>query len=163
AAAARKSEQVAAEQTEEAKEPTRKERRAVENAVAAAPQARAPQPPRPHGPERPTPAPPPATERVAPAGPATPRLARELRVDPRRLAREVGVDVRQVSGTGRHGRIVEEDVKTYVRQLASGGVGPVAVGGAPQAPPLPRFEDWGPVERQPLGGVRGATSRQMSL
>jgi pyruvate dehydrogenase E2 component (dihydrolipoamide acetyltransferase) len=103
--------------------------------------------------EHPTPAPPPAVDRVAPAGPAT-----------RRLARELGVDLRQVSGTGRHGRIVEEDVKGHVRQLASGGAGPVTVsGGAPQAPPLPRFEDWGPVERQPLGGVRRATSRQMSL
>ena len=32
-----------------------------------------------------------------------------------------------------------------------------------QAPPLPRFEDWGPVERQRLDGVRKQTARQMSL
>ena len=30
-------------------------------------------------------------------------------------------------------------------------------------PPLPNFEEWGPVETQPLGAVRKATARQMSL
>ena len=57
----------------------------------------------------PSPAPPPARNRSSPAGPAT-----------RRLARELGVDLRQVHGSGRHGRVVEEDIKAYVRQLASG-------------------------------------------
>ena len=37
------------------------------------------------------------------------------------------------------------------------GVSPV------QAPPLPNFEEWGAVETQPLGAVRKATARQMSL
>jgi pyruvate dehydrogenase E2 component (dihydrolipoamide acetyltransferase) len=84
------------------------------------------------------------------AGPAT-----------RRLARELGVDLRQVSGSGRNGRIVEDDVKAFVRQVTTGSVptaAPVAV-----APPLPRFEEWGPVERQPLSAVRKLTARQMSL
>src|SRR5215469_9658276 len=103
--------------------------------------------------ERPSPAPPPAEERIVPAGPAT-----------RRLAREFGVDLRQVHGTGRHGRVVEEDIKEYVRQLASGAgvAGGTGVSGV-QAPPLPNFEEWGPVEAQPLGAVRKATARQMSL
>jgi pyruvate dehydrogenase E2 component (dihydrolipoamide acetyltransferase) len=103
--------------------------------------------------ERPSPAPPPAAERIVPAGPAT-----------RRLARELGVDLRQVRGTGRHGRVVEEDIKEYVRQLASGaGATMQAVGPSVQPPPLPNFEQWGPIEAQPLGGVRKATARQMSL
>jgi pyruvate dehydrogenase E2 component (dihydrolipoamide acetyltransferase) len=103
--------------------------------------------------ERPAPAPPPAQEKIVPAGPAT-----------RRLARELGVDLHQVRGSGRHGRVVEEDIKEYVRQLASGagmaggtGVSPV------QPPPLPNFEEWGAIEAQPLGAVRKATARQMSL
>ncbi len=102
--------------------------------------------------ERPSPAPPPAQEKIVPAGPAT-----------RRLARELGVDLRQVPGSGRHGRVVEEDIKEYVRQLASGAGMAAPAGPSMQAPPLPNFEDWGPIEAQPLGAVRKATARQMSL
>jgi pyruvate dehydrogenase E2 component (dihydrolipoamide acetyltransferase) len=103
--------------------------------------------------ERPSPAPPPAQEKIVPAGPAT-----------RRLAREFGVDLRQVRGSGRHGRVVEEDIKEYVRQLASGAAAATpGPGPSLQAPPLPNFEEWGPVETQPLGAVRKATARQMSL
>lgn len=105
--------------------------------------------------ERPAPVPPPAQEKIVPAGPAT-----------RRLARELGVDLSQVHGSGRHGRVLEEDIKEYVRQLASGAAMPSGggTGIAPvQAPPLPNFEEWGAIEAQPLGAVRKATSRQMSL
>jgi pyruvate dehydrogenase E2 component (dihydrolipoamide acetyltransferase) len=103
--------------------------------------------------ERPSPAPPPAQEKIVPAGPAT-----------RRLARELGVDLHQVRGSGRHGRVVEEDIKEYVRQLASGAGAVGGTGVSPvQPPPLPNFEEWGEVEAQPLGAVRKATARQMSL
>ncbi len=67
-------------------------------------------------------------------------------------------------GSARLGRVTEEDVKNFVRQLASTAVplaGP-ATGGMP-TPSLPRFEDWGPVERQKLSLIRKATARQMSL
>src|SRR5438309_1252293 len=70
------------------------------------------------------------------AGPAT-----------RRLARELGVDLYQVAGGARAGRVTEEDVKAYVRQLASGGAIPRS---GLQAPPLPDFERWGPGEHRPL-------------
>ena len=100
------------------------------------------------------PAPAPAVNQLTPAGPAT-----------RRLARELGVDLGQVPGSGRAGRVVEEDVKAYVRQLASGlaAAAPAAAGPGVQPPPLPNFEEWGPVERQPMLAVRKATARQMSL
>jgi pyruvate dehydrogenase E2 component (dihydrolipoamide acetyltransferase) len=88
-------------------------------------------------------------EKVVPAGPAT-----------RRLARELGVDLRQVRGTARGGRVTQEDVRAFVRDLASGA----AVRGGPvQAPPLPDFERWGPVERKQLESVRRRTAEQMSL
>jgi pyruvate dehydrogenase E2 component (dihydrolipoamide acetyltransferase) len=80
----------------------------------------------------------------------------------RRVAREFGIDLRQVPGSGRLGRIVEDDIKSYVKQLAAGS-GPVVVTGDGKAPPLPKFEDWGPIERQPLSPMRKATARQMSL
>ena len=83
------------------------------------------------------------------AGPAT-----------RRLARELGVDLYQVAGGARAGRVTEEDVKAYVRQLASGGAIPRS---GLQAPPLPDFERWGPVEHRPLDAVRRKTAEQVSL
>ncbi|HZY88274.1 MAG TPA: 2-oxo acid dehydrogenase subunit E2 [Gemmataceae bacterium] len=143
---ARTAEQVVGRTEEETKEPTAAERRGIEKALP-------PQPAAAKAPafERHAPGP---NERVVPAGPAT-----------RRLARELGIDLRQVRGSGRQGRVVEEDVKEYVRQLAAGPppLALPATGGAAQAPPLPDFSQWGPVEPQPLGAVRKATARQMAL
>jgi pyruvate dehydrogenase E2 component (dihydrolipoamide acetyltransferase) len=82
----------------------------------------------------------------------------------RRLARTLGIDLRQVRGSGRHNRVVEDDIRDYVRQLTAGAPTPAAPqAGAPAAPALPRFEEWGPIEAQPLTAVRKATARQMSL
>jgi pyruvate dehydrogenase E2 component (dihydrolipoamide acetyltransferase) len=87
--------------------------------------------------------------KLVPAGPAT-----------RHLARELGVDLKNVIGSAPGGRVTEDDVKAYVRQIASGQ----SVSGAPvQAPPLPDFERWGPIERKPLEAVRRRTAEQMSL
>lgn len=86
--------------------------------------------------------------KVIPAGPST-----------RRIARELGVDLGHVSGTGRHGRVSEDDVRTFVRGSGSNG----SSGGSISVPPLPRFEDFGTVERQPMSAIRRATARQMSL
>ncbi len=122
--------------------------------MTQAPETRPPTPSsRPAPQPAPAPANPPETQarqRPVPAGPAT-----------RRMARELGVDLHQVSGTGPGGRIVEEDIKAYVREMqlraAAGGAGTVA------APPLPDFAQWGPVERQPMGGIRRKTAENTSL
>jgi pyruvate dehydrogenase E2 component (dihydrolipoamide acetyltransferase) len=100
----------------------------------------------------------------APATPAT-----------RRLARELGVDLQTVAGTGPGGRVLEADV----RAAASGGppaapaaatTPAAAVGPAKplasvglEAPPLPRFEQWGPVERAPLSHLRRTIAERMTL
>jgi pyruvate dehydrogenase E2 component (dihydrolipoamide acetyltransferase) len=86
---------------------------------------------------------------LLPAGPAT-----------RRIAREWQVDLQRVPGTGRGGRVTQEDVKAYLRSLASGAA---VVAGIPQAPPLPDFEKFGPVERQPLTNIRRKTAEHMAL
>lgn len=86
--------------------------------------------------------------KVIPAGPST-----------RRIARELGIDLGHVPGTGRHGRVSEDDVRSFVRGNGSNG----SSGGAISVPPLPRFEDFGTVERQPMSAIRRATARQMSL
>jgi pyruvate dehydrogenase E2 component (dihydrolipoamide acetyltransferase) len=110
-----------------------------------------------------------ATERKGPvpAAPAT-----------RRLARELGVDLAAVRGSGPSGRVMDDDVRA-----AAGGkpqaARPVAVpsAAAPGAervakplaaaglepPALPRFEQWGPVERQPLSHLRRTIAERMAL
>jgi pyruvate dehydrogenase E2 component (dihydrolipoamide acetyltransferase) len=87
---------------------------------------------------------------VVPAGPAT-----------RRLARELGVDLHHVHGTGPRGRVSQEDVKSFVRQLTSAPAG--GNGAAAAAPALPDFEKWGPVERRHLEPIRRRTADQMAL
>jgi pyruvate dehydrogenase E2 component (dihydrolipoamide acetyltransferase) len=91
------------------------------------------------------------TQTVVPAGPAT-----------RRLARELGIDLTQVRGKAPGGRVTQEDVKEFVRGLASG-----RLAGGPalsfDGPPLPDFSKWGTVERKPLDAVRRKTAEQMAL
>ncbi len=87
---------------------------------------------------------------VAPAGPAV-----------RRLAREIGVDIDEVQGTGPDGRISEEDVKEHARRILSGiGAQRPAAGGG--TIPLPDFERWGAVERQPMSNIRRTTAQRLS-
>jgi pyruvate dehydrogenase E2 component (dihydrolipoamide acetyltransferase) len=102
--------------------------------------------PAPAKPATPAPASPVAEGGVVPAGPAT-----------RRLAHEWGIDLHQVPGSGPKGRITQGDIKSYVHDLAAGG------GARVQAPPLPDFEKWGPVERQPFESIRKKTADAVTL
>ena len=94
----------------------------------------------------------------------------------RRLARELGVDLRTVTARGPGGRVTDEDV----RAAANGGATPtkVAEPAAPaaprgpakplagvglEAPPLPSFEPFGAVERQPLSHLRRTIAERMTL
>ncbi len=87
---------------------------------------------------------------IVPASPAT-----------RWLARKLGVDLRSVHGTGPKGRVTEEDVKSAY--AGDGGGTPALVNGAAaQLPALPDFEQFGPVQREPLSRVRKLTAQKMS-
>src|SRR5262245_17533608 len=103
----------------------------------------------------------------------------------RRLARELGVDLRAVRGTGPGGRVTDDDVKATVGGAGRGGA--PAAGRAPQRaaaadgqapergaakplaavgvepPAMRRFEQWGPVERQPLSHLRRTIAERMTL
>jgi len=94
----------------------------------------------------------------------------------RRLARELGVDLATVRGSGPGGRVTDDDVRGAAgkrpaaaparpAQRAAEPAGPakplVQVGLEP--PPLPRFEQWGPVERQPLSHLRRTIAERMAL
>lgn len=79
----------------------------------------------------------------------------------RRLARELGVDLGRIKGTGRNGRIVEQDLRHYIKNALAHPSAP-ATGGF-QLPDLPAvdFAKYGPVEVHPLGRVRRATAKHM--
>jgi len=83
----------------------------------------------------------------------------------RRLAREIGVDVNVVQGTGAGGRITQEDVKEHARRILSSVGSAGAAGGAVVARamrPLPDFQKWGEVERQPWSNIRRATAEHLT-
>lgn len=73
----------------------------------------------------------------------------------RRLARELGVDLSTVTGTGRKGRIVPEDVKQAKESPAKAAPAPAADGGLGLAPwPKVNFEKFGEIERVPLSKIQ---------
>jgi pyruvate dehydrogenase E2 component (dihydrolipoamide acetyltransferase) len=92
----------------------------------------------------------------------------------RRLARELGVDLRTVRGSGPGGRITDDDVRTATAKAPSaqpappreaapaGPAKPLAAVGL-EPPPLPKFEQWGSVERQPLSHLRRTIAERMTL
>jgi pyruvate dehydrogenase E2 component (dihydrolipoamide acetyltransferase) len=72
----------------------------------------------------------------------------------RKFARELGVDLGQVRGSGEKGRILDSDVKAFVKLVMAGG-GPVAAA----APALPKAHNYDPaafgeVEVKPLNRVQ---------
>ena len=92
-----------------------------------------------------------ASSEVVPAAPSV-----------RRIARELGVDITHVMGTGPGGRIVMGDVKEHARQIVSRveAGGPTHGGG--RQGPLPDFEKWGVIERQPMSNVRRKTAEHLT-
>jgi pyruvate dehydrogenase E2 component (dihydrolipoamide acetyltransferase) len=98
----------------------------------------------------------------------------------RRLARELSVDLHQVPPTGPAGRITPEDVKRFADQ---GGAATIDTPETPQQrerraeadvaataahaipfldiEPLPDFEQWGPVELEPLRSIRRKVAHKM--
>ncbi|RFF30701.1 dihydrolipoyllysine-residue acetyltransferase [Wenzhouxiangella sediminis] len=74
----------------------------------------------------------------------------------RKLARELGVDLTGVSGSGRKGRITEEDLKGHVKQtMESGGAG--AAGGVGlniAEPPQVDFSKFGEIVEEKLSRIK---------
>ncbi len=112
----------------------------------------------------------------APPGPGGERKKTPVPASPatRRLARELGVDLGSITRpSGPAGLVTAEDVRSFAaRGKAAAGAEPAgrvpeATALAPpvsiEAPPLPGFDRWGFVDREPLRSVRRATARQMQL
>jgi pyruvate dehydrogenase E2 component (dihydrolipoamide acetyltransferase) len=127
---------------------------------------------------------PPGVSRPASGGPvpATPAT--------RRLARELGVDLRTVRASGPGGRVLDTDVRAAATGASGAPAGPPTqaaverTDGAPapievppgevtpgrplavvglEPPALPQFEQWGPVEREPLTHLRRTIAERMAL
>ena len=141
-------------------------------ASAAAPAAEAPQAAPAAPVEAPKPAPAPAPAPAAVAAPA----AANAKIDEaafatahaspsmRKFAREMNVDLGKVQGTGPRGRILESDIKAYVKGLLVDGA-PVAaaVSGGSGIPPVPAvdFSQFGEIEEQALSRINVLTGAAM--
>ena len=70
----------------------------------------------------------------------------------RKIAREFGVDLRQVKGGGRNGRILKEDIQSFVKESLARGPA-LSAGGLPQMPAID-FSKFGEVEIEPLSRIK---------
>lgn len=85
----------------------------------------------------------------------------------RRLAREFGVNLAKVKGTGRKGRILKEDVQTYVKDAvkrAEAAPAAAAGGGLPGMLPWPKvdFSKFGEIEEVELGRIQKISGANLS-
>ena len=107
----------------------------------------------------------PAASSLSAAGtvPATP---------PPAAARELGVDLRAVTPSGPGGRVTDDDVRAAAARASTpapaapprpGAAAATPLAPAALAPLLPRFEQWGPVERAPLSHLRRTIAERMTL
>jgi pyruvate dehydrogenase E2 component (dihydrolipoamide acetyltransferase) len=75
----------------------------------------------------------------------------------RRLGRELGVDLALVKGTGRNGRILEQDLKSYVKENV-GKAAPAAGGFMLPEAPYVDFGRFGLIESKPLSRTKRVTA-----
>jgi len=87
----------------------------------------------------------------------------------RRLARELGVDLGRVKGTGRKGRIIDADVKAFVKGVMQNPVAaaPAAAAGSGvglDLLPWPKvdFAKFGPIETKPLSRIQKISGANLS-
>ena len=141
-------------------------------APAAAPAAEAPQaaPAAPVEASKSAPAPAPAPAAVAAPAAANAKIdeaafaTAHASPSMRKFAREMNVDLGKVQGTGPRGRILESDIKAYVKGLLVDGA-PVAaaVSGGSGIPPVPAvdFSQFGEIEEQALSRINVLTGAAM--
>jgi pyruvate dehydrogenase E2 component (dihydrolipoamide acetyltransferase) len=79
----------------------------------------------------------------------------------RKIAHDLGIDLRRVRGSERGGRIVMHDLRDYIEQLQKIAFKEKRAPAREVAPAMD-FEQWGPVRRETMSGMRKAVSRKMT-
>ncbi len=130
------------------------ESEAAEKKQEKAPEARA------EAPQEPAPAPsadvatrPSPTAAIATDSPV-PRAAFHATPAVRRFARELGVDLSGVRGTGRKGRILNDDIKRFVKETLARPAAAPGVGMGIEPIPAVDFSKFGEVETRPLPRIK---------
>ena len=79
----------------------------------------------------------------------------------RLFARELGVDIQKITiGTGRKGRILKDDVKSFVKKIMTGDT--AQTGSGIPAMPSVDFSQFGEIEEQNLSKIKRLTGKNLS-
>ena len=71
----------------------------------------------------------------------------------RKLARELGVDLAQVKGSGAKSRVLQDDIKAFVKAILTGQAGAPGGTGLPETPKID-FAKFGDIDLQPLTRIQ---------
>ena len=86
----------------------------------------------------------------------------------RKYARELGADINQIKGTGPKGRITQEDVRIFIKQILSAPktapAAPVNAGSGLNLLPWPKvdFKKFGEIETKPLSRIQKISAANLS-
>ena len=106
----------------------------------------------------------PEQPKTAPVAKATASSSEVVYAGPavRKLAREFSIPLEQVSGSGPRGRILKEDLHTFVQQrLSTPEAATVSVGAGIPAVPAVDFSQFGPVREEALSKIGKVTAANM--
>ena len=81
----------------------------------------------------------------------------------RKLARELGVTLSQVTGTGSGGRITQDDVKAFTKQILTSGMSPTTSDQQRVTKSLPDFSKFGSTKREKMTKIRQVTKDHMAF
>ncbi|WFP49723.1 dihydrolipoyllysine-residue acetyltransferase [Methylomonas sp. EFPC3] len=81
----------------------------------------------------------------------------------RLFARELGVELSKIpAGSGRKGRILQEDVKKFVKQIMTSGAAVSGGGAGIPAIPAVDFTQFGEIEEKPLSKIKRLTGQNLT-
>ena len=81
----------------------------------------------------------------------------------RRFARQLGVDLSQINGAGARGRILQEDVRQFVKAALirpASDSRPIEGAGIPPMPEVD-FSRWGPIDTKPISRIQRLSGRYL--
>lgn len=98
-----------------------------------------------------------------PFAPDTTAAEKRVHASPsvRHFARELGVSLSRVKGSGNKGRILKEDVQSYVKQTLSQPVGAATGGAGIPATPVIDFSKFGDTELKPLSRINKISGKHL--